>query len=219
MSQAPIMPFSTDAFLADTLHLTTEQLGAYLMILLATWRNNGVALPDDDTRLARIVRASPTRWAHHLRPALVAFFTIDATGWHQKKLEKTWENVSRIVTKNRANASKGGKAKSLKQKETGLPTATISLKPNRDFGCSAGVPNHIQSKKELSTPHRVERVLSYDTHPAREEPACAMIAPARRRATASSRKTPADEAREAIAQGLDPLTGKPAANLDEEIPA
>ena len=62
MSQAPFMPLATDAYLADTTHLTTEEHGAYLLILLATWRNNGEPLPDDDIRISRVIRCTPKRW-------------------------------------------------------------------------------------------------------------------------------------------------------------
>lgn len=225
MSQAPIMPFSTDAFLADTLHLTTEQIGAYMMILLATWRNNGIALPDDDHRMARIVRTTPARWTHHLRPALEAFFTIDATGWHQKKLEKTWRKIQESQEKNRENGKQGAKARWLKNKKTDMATAKVS--PSNQNGEAIVSPMAtISSKKELSAPYRAERVLSYDGTTAREGPASAQSAPAPRRATASKTKSPADEARELIARGLNPITGQPVdkpqdgpPDLDEEIPA
>jgi uncharacterized protein YdaU (DUF1376 family) len=39
MSQAPSMPVFTDALLGDTMRLSTEEFGAYCLLLFVTWRN------------------------------------------------------------------------------------------------------------------------------------------------------------------------------------
>jgi uncharacterized protein YdaU (DUF1376 family) len=110
MAKAPIMPVFTDALIGDTTHLSTEQFGAYVLILLATWRNNGRALPDDDARMARLCRAGVQRWRSKLRPSLVEFFDISDGLWHQHRLEKEWARVESLIAKRRASASAGGRA-------------------------------------------------------------------------------------------------------------
>jgi uncharacterized protein YdaU (DUF1376 family) len=110
MAQAPIMPVFTDALIGDTTHLSTEEFGAYFLLLIVTWRNNGQALPDDDERLARVTRVSVRRWRAKLRPVLVRFFTINDGCWHQRRLEQEYERVEKLISTRRAAAAAGGKA-------------------------------------------------------------------------------------------------------------
>lgn len=111
MSQAPAMPLYTDALLGDTLHLSTEEFGAYCLILFATWRNNGRALPDDDRALARICRVDIRKWRQSLRPRLVGFFDISGQKWSQKRLEKEWGYVENLRDINRAKGLKSANSR------------------------------------------------------------------------------------------------------------
>jgi uncharacterized protein YdaU (DUF1376 family) len=110
MAKAPVMPVWTDALVGDTTHLSAEQFGAYFLILIATWRNNGTALADDDERMAHISRVTLARWRKKIRPVLAEFFTIDGTGWHQQRLEAEWQRVSNLISKRRAIGASGGRA-------------------------------------------------------------------------------------------------------------
>jgi hypothetical protein len=56
------MPLYVGDYLADTGRLTTEQPGAYLLLILDYWRNG--ALPDDSI-LATICGLSATAWSMH----------------------------------------------------------------------------------------------------------------------------------------------------------
>ncbi len=107
MSQAPIMPFYTDAYLADTHHLSTEAHGAYLLLLLHIWRCNGIAPPDDDRQLARITRLPLRRWKVTMRPLLQGFFTLDDGHWVQKRLHREWHSVQHKIEQNKQKGIKG----------------------------------------------------------------------------------------------------------------
>jgi uncharacterized protein YdaU (DUF1376 family) len=65
------MPLYIGDYLGDTARLSTEQHGAYLLILMDYWRNGPP--PDDDAVLAQICKLSPNAWAIH-RPVLRPFF-------------------------------------------------------------------------------------------------------------------------------------------------
>jgi len=96
------MPLLVDKYLGDTTHLTTELHGAYMLLLMAMWKRDGV-LPNDDMQLQPITRLSPSKWraAKHI---LLAFFrpTEDGVGITQKRL------TSELV---RAKAHSDAKAK------------------------------------------------------------------------------------------------------------
>lgn len=132
MSEAPSMPLFCDAYLADTMSLTLEEHGAYLKLLMITWRNNGQALPDDDNRLARMLGVTVGKWRTKLRPVLVQFFDLSEGTWKQKRLEKEWKIQQKISQKQRENAQARWKKEninSLRNNETGDATAYAKRMP------------------------------------------------------------------------------------------
>jgi uncharacterized protein YdaU (DUF1376 family) len=110
VSQAPVMPLYTDAMLGDTMHLSTEEFGAYCLILFTMWRNGGEVL-DDDRSLARICRVSPRRWRERLRPRLIGFFEKTNQRITQKRLVKEYRYVQQRAEVARANGLKGGRSR------------------------------------------------------------------------------------------------------------
>lgn len=90
MSERPFMQLYVSDFVGDTLHLSTEQIGAYMLLLMAMW-NAGGRLPDDDAKLARVVRLSVKKW-RTIAPDLMAFLERkEGEIWHNrltKELQK-----------------------------------------------------------------------------------------------------------------------------------
>ncbi|TWA71891.1 uncharacterized protein YdaU (DUF1376 family) [Azospirillum baldaniorum] len=130
MSKAPSMPVFTDALLGDTTHLSTEEFGAYCLILFVTWRNNAAPLPDDPVRMARICRVSMKRWMGRLRPILVGFFDLSEGTWRQHRLEKEWRYVQKVSAVRSKSGKLGAEAKSLKNNNTSQANASAELKQN-----------------------------------------------------------------------------------------
>lgn len=91
--------------MADTTHLTLEENGAYLKLMMVAWRLDGCALPNDDTRLARILGITAGRWAK-LKPVVMAFWTLTEAGWIQARLckERNFVEEKRATNKSAADA-------------------------------------------------------------------------------------------------------------------
>lgn len=107
---APAIPLFTDAYLADTRHLSLEEHGAYLQLLMVAWRSTDCSLPDDDKRLARVLGVTPAKWAK-LKGTVMAFWDNANGHWTQKRLTKE----RKFVDEKRAANSSSAKSRWNKQ--------------------------------------------------------------------------------------------------------
>jgi uncharacterized protein YdaU (DUF1376 family) len=155
MSKAPFWPVATDALIADTMHLSTEEFGAYMRLMIAQWRSNGNPLPNDEDRLARMAGLSGRAWKR-VRSVIADFFTISDAGWSQKRVEKDFVEIIGKIEKNRLNGSNGGKAKALKYNNEGLANATnspdVSPQQNTSETPTNQNQNQNQNQKEKEPP-------------------------------------------------------------------
>lgn len=77
------MPLWIGAYLADTMKLTTIQHGAYLLLLIAYWRERK-PLEDSDDELRSITKLERAEWKR-MRPLLAKFFRVaDGVWWHKR---------------------------------------------------------------------------------------------------------------------------------------
>lgn len=108
-------------YLADTSHLTTEQHGAYLLLLMALWKRGSDGLPDTDENLAAAARLSTSRWKA-IRTVLIdgSLLRTDGSIVTQKRLNAELSKAGRI-TEARANAgAKGGAKAAANRQRTGV---------------------------------------------------------------------------------------------------
>lgn len=86
MAQKPDlwMPLYLGAYIADTMRFTTEQHGAYLLLIMDYWRNGPP--PDDDKVLAQIAKLPLARWKTH-RGVIAPKFQIFGGVWKHKRVE------------------------------------------------------------------------------------------------------------------------------------
>ena len=117
MAQFPALPLWTDAYLADTGHLSGVESGAYLHLLIAAWRTPTCSLPDDDVRLARWARFNMRIWKR-IKPTVMAFWHLDNGIWRQRRLSDERDHVRNIAALNRSAALHRWNGKPLKQLKT-----------------------------------------------------------------------------------------------------
>lgn len=79
------IPLFADAYLADTMHLSTEEHGAYLLLLMAAWRQDDCSLPNDDRKLARIAGLSVRKWSS-ARTSIEFLFDVSGTSWRPRRV-------------------------------------------------------------------------------------------------------------------------------------
>ncbi|MFC4172659.1 YdaU family protein [Microvirga sp. GCM10011540] len=116
MSQYPSLPLFTDAYIADTAHLTNEEHGAYLRLLMFAWRSPDCSLPDDDVKLARMLGLTPKKWAA-LKVTVMAFWSLKDGRWLQSRLSRERQFVEEKIEKRRDAGKLGGRPKSLNYQE------------------------------------------------------------------------------------------------------
>lgn len=103
------MPFYWGDYFKKTLHLSTEEHGAYLLLIGAYWEG-GKPLVDDDQYLASIAKLSKFRWKN-FREKLSQFFTVRDGFWHHDRVELELLKSSDRQAAAIANGRAGGLAK------------------------------------------------------------------------------------------------------------
>jgi uncharacterized protein YdaU (DUF1376 family) len=110
-------PLWVDAFQRDTQHLEADEVGAYMLILMAMWTRETCDFPDDDTRLARVSRVSTRLWKSRIGPVIREFFSVENGTVFSKRLREEATYVERQVT-HQSNRKTGEKTpKALKTKD------------------------------------------------------------------------------------------------------
>lgn len=153
MADFPALPLFTDAYLADTVHLTTEEHGAYMLLLMTAWRTPDCKLPDDDSFLSRVARCSPRVWAR-LRPVMAQFWIIEDGWWSQKRLRKERDYVEEV----RATRSKLGREGGRKSAATRAANA-LQRNKTAEAHAEAEVPVSFKltpSKVQAPTPTPIQ---------------------------------------------------------------
>ena len=100
------MPLYVADYIADTTHLSTEEHGAYLLLLMAAWKRGG-RLPVDDKQLANIAGMKPAAW-RRASGVVLAFFHPDGGELVQKRMLLEIERASDIREKKAVGGVSGG---------------------------------------------------------------------------------------------------------------
>jgi uncharacterized phage protein (TIGR02220 family) len=126
MAALPYIQLYVADYLADTAHLTTEEHGAYLLLIFNYWQT-GKPIPKN--RLARIARLSNDRWTD-VEQTLNELFIDDGETWAHKRIESDLA----MVAESQAQRAAAGKAsaESRKRQKTKEKKQSLSAKPASD---------------------------------------------------------------------------------------
>lgn len=91
-------------FSIDTAHLTLEEVGAYVKLLNAAWRQGG-SIPCDSRHLSNIVGVSSQKW-RNLSKSIAPLFTATDGKWRSDMLSEEFAKAKANSEAKRRNANK-----------------------------------------------------------------------------------------------------------------
>jgi uncharacterized protein YdaU (DUF1376 family) len=137
------MPFYIADYLRKTMHLTRDQHGAYMLLLMACWDRGG-RLPNDAGQLAGIAKASPLEW-RKLRPVILPFFEVDGDSLVQPRVIEEHEKASRLSEIRRQAGSQGGRPKKPIGSEDAKPNGSENGGQTKANGLQTETPAGVRS--------------------------------------------------------------------------
>lgn len=160
MAEFPALPLWTDAYMADTLDLSLEEHGLYLLMLMLAWRRPDCALPNDMPWLKRSLSACCAGGVHghtfnaRVPKILERFFRLQDDGkWHQKRLDKERLYLRKRSDLGRQNAVKRWSKQSqteLKSFSKGSQTTTQFVQDQLVTTCDPYAPTPTPTPTPIS---------------------------------------------------------------------
>lgn len=113
-SKPPAFLFYVDDFASDgkVEAMTTEEVGAYILLLCKAWREDPVgSLPADDRVLARWARLTPDRWSE-CKLSVLSTFDLRTDGrLYQKRMEREFRKMKETKKKRERAATQAANAR------------------------------------------------------------------------------------------------------------
>lgn len=103
------MPLYVGDYLADTMHLTCAQHGAYFLLICAYWRRGG-PLSNDDDQLAAITKLAVADW-RKMRSVMGEFFLIQGEEWRHKRVDAELASAIARSEERKRSGSNGASAR------------------------------------------------------------------------------------------------------------
>jgi uncharacterized protein YdaU (DUF1376 family) len=140
------MPLYIGDYLADTSRLSTEQHGAYLLLLMDYWRNG--PLPNNPVLLANITRLSADAWSI-AQALLMQFFSIGEDGLlHNKRIDEEMAGAKANKEKNGLRAKAAAEAR-WKNAPSNAPSNATSTPQAMLEQCPSPSPSPIKEQRQI----------------------------------------------------------------------
>lgn len=167
------MPLWIGSYLADTQHLERGEHGAYFLLMMAYWRNQG-PLPDDDKRLSAITKSTPKEWKV-LRQTMAEFFKVADGVWWHKRIEVELAGSKARSEKAASKAKAGAQARwghdqnDAPSNATSIPQASPNHAPSNAQALPDDVPKQCPTPSPLPITSK-EVSLSHSLRPDASDP-------------------------------------------------
>lgn len=150
MAALPYMQFFVADYLADTMHLSTEEHGAYLLLIFNYWQT-GKPLPNNDKRLSIIARLENERWTD-VKQTLIEFFVVSDEKLTHPRIEADLQFVedkqNKAILAGKASAVARAAKKRVKE-NTRLTNVDDSLQPKGNHKESESQEEHSERLNDL----------------------------------------------------------------------
>ena len=146
------MPFYIADYLADTGRLTTQQHGAYFLLILDYWRTG--PLPDDDGILAQLTKLSLSDW-RKAKVVLSPLFQRSGGVWRHKRIDRELAKARA----NRESASRKGRTgASRRWKKSDAPGNAQAMPQPLAEAIPRAMPGHCPSPSPAPTSIQVQKL-------------------------------------------------------------
>lgn len=143
------MAFYVGDYVTDTMHLTTRQHGAYLLLIIAAWKGGGW-ITGSDTALMAITRLSPKEWQQDAS-ALLPLFVKDGDRLRHNRVAFEWNEAQRRT----ADKSRAGRAGASKRWHGDANDGAMAAPLPKQSQVDAHLPSQLQ--EPVTTTDQVER--------------------------------------------------------------
>jgi uncharacterized protein YdaU (DUF1376 family) len=113
-------------YLADTTHLSRDEHGAYLLLLMAMWRAGG-KLPAGDDKLAKLARCSPKEWVA-LKDTVLVFFKRSGRSITHKRISKEMAHYEAVSERRKEAGKRGGSETARKNNDKAQANAAANAR-------------------------------------------------------------------------------------------
>jgi uncharacterized protein YdaU (DUF1376 family) len=162
------MPLYIGDYLGGTSRLTTEQHGAYLLLIMDYWQNGPP--PADDAVLAQIAKLDRKSWMRH-RPALARYFREEGGVWLHGRIDEELAKAQERSDKAAARASSAASARWNGHQKQSPTNATSNARSN-----APSIPQAVLEECPLPSPSPKEEedanasfVVSAEPKPTRDD--------------------------------------------------
>ena len=159
----PWFPLYVNDFASDgkVEAMTTEEVGAYFLLLCKAWKEKPVgSIPNDDAILARWSRLNADRWALCKPRVLDCFMPLTDNRLHQKRMQRIYREIVEARSK-RSRAGRLGAERRWGDGNANGNAIDLPLPTQCDPECDSESKTKNPKRKTLFVPPSLEEVQSY----------------------------------------------------------